>query len=311
MGKTSIEWATDVWNPISGCSKVSPGCEACYAIRETNRHRNLPKFSGLVQDMEWTGEVRCHPDLLDQPYHWKKPRRIFVASMSDLFHSKVPWDFVMDVFETIRQCRQHTFLLLTKRPGRMAYFAEKVWPYWSGMPWPENCWAGTSVESQTYAPRLDCLLRVPAKFRFVSAEPLLGPLDLRRWLGGVGVACPHDLGICHHGCTAACWRRTNCAPLGSPPERISWVIAGGESGSGARPSHPDWFRNLRDQCQRAGVPFFFKQWGEWVSTHDVSLAVASNPKCVFRRLDGATVYRVGKKAAGALLDGREWRDMPT
>ena len=291
--KSAIEWTDATWNPVTGCSKVSPGCDNCYAIRETNRHRNLPNYAGLTKKvvswntrttLDWTGEVRCHPELLDLPLRWKTPRRIFVCSMSDLFHDKVPWEFLCQVFDMMALARQHTFQVLTKRPGRMAYFAEKVWPrYGRGTPsmymgeWPPNVWAGTSVESQRYAPRLDCLARVPARVRFVSVEPMLGPVDLQNWLG-----CDAEDRDC-----------------------LQWVICGGESGPGARPMHPEWARSLRDQCQRAGVPFFFKQNGEYVSVSEVA-----GPGTHFQFADGATVRRTGKTLAGALLDGREWREWP-
>jgi protein gp37 len=238
---TKIEWTNATWNPVSGCSKVSPGCDKCYAIRETNRHRNLPKYAGLMtRSLEWTGEVRCHPQLLGQPMHWKAPRRVFVCSMSDLFHDKVPWEFIIQVFYAMKNSPQHTFQVLTKRPGRMAYFAEMIWGSDHDRPWPANVWAGTSVESQKYVPRLDCLLRVPAKVRFVSAEPLLGPVDLLPYF---------------HKCSCE-GKPCVCKGLA-----IHWIIAGGESGPGARPMDLAWTRGLVGQCQRAGVPVFVKQLG--------------------------------------------------
>ena len=267
MGKTKIEWATDTWSPVSGCSKVSPGCTNCYAIRETNRHRNLPKYAGLVTrypdflgdgPLEWTREVRCHPELLDQPLHWKKPRMIFVCSMSDLFHDKVPWEFIVKVFDVMAATPWHTYQVLTKRPGRMAHFAEHIWPRhlgpckgWSpGAAWPPNVWAGTSLEQEWdgqkhLVRRLDCLLRVPAKVRFVSAEPLLGPLDLKPYF----------------------FKCSGCVPTPEDPIcackglAINWVIIGGESGPGARPMDLAWARSLVGQCQVSGVPCFVKQLG--------------------------------------------------
>lgn len=231
--RTGIEWTQATWNPITGCTRVSPGCDHCYAIRESNRHRLLPKYAGLVQDGDWTGEVRCHSDLLEQPFDWKKPRRIFVCSMSDLFHSKVPWHFICEVFDVMSACPWHSFQVLTKRPGRMAYFANVVWPqFGAGMryrymgAWPPNVWAGTSVETQKYMSRVKLLAQVPAKVRFVSAEPLLGRLDLSQWL---------------------------------MPPALHWVIVGGESGPQARTMDMEWVQDLRDQCLAAQVPFFFKQ----------------------------------------------------
>ena len=302
--RSAIEWTDATWSPVAGCSQVSPGCLNCYAIRETNRHRNLPKYAGLVKDGDWTGEVRCHPEALDQPLRWKKPRMIFVCSMSDLFHDKVPWEFIGKVFDVMIDCPQHTFQLLTKRPGRMAFWAEQMAPICQKrrLPWrwPPNVWAGTSVESQKYAPRLDCLLRVPAKVRFVSAEPLLSALDLRPWLG-----CPHK--SVEDGDII-------CPECGDAREKSRWihqVIVGGESGPGARAMHPDWARSLRDQCQAAGVPYFFKQWGEWVSLNDAVRRNLPGVGITYQFDDmHLAMTRVGKKAAGAVLDGREWREMP-
>ena len=232
MGATSIEWTDTTWNPVTGCTKVSPGCDFCYAETMTRRFPARGPFE----------TVQLHPDRLDQPLRWKNPRMIFVPSMGDLFHREVPWDFIVRVFDVMVCCSWHTFQVLTKRPGRMAYFAEHIWPKAGGrserpdptaenfknrpIRWPGNVWAGTSVESQKYAPRLDVLAKVPASVRFCSYEPALGPVDFRPWL-----------------------------------DTLSWLIAGGESGPGARPADPEWFRQARDQCQVAGVRFFFKQAG--------------------------------------------------
>lgn len=245
--RTTIEWTDATWNPVTGCTKVSPGCDHCYAERLTQRRGG--DFS----------KVTLHWDRIAQPLRWKKPRRIFVCSMSDLFHREVPVGFLTHVFQTMAECPQHIFQILTKRPGRMAWFAKQL-----AVPWPENVWAGTSVESAKYLPRLDVLARVPARVRFVSAEPLLGPLDMRPWL---------DYQVCT--CDASGGHDWGC---GEP--FLNWVITGGESGPGFRPPDPAWFQSLRDQCQTANVPFFFKQWG-------------------------------GLRPGGtALLDGREWREMP-
>ena len=243
--KTGIEWTQSTWSPITGCTKVSPGCDHCYAETMSRRLAAIgqAKYQGVVDGKGWTTEVRLHPEVLEGPFHWKQPRMIFVCSMSDLFHSKVPWDFIIDVFDTMKQCRQHTFQVLTKRPGRMAYFAEHIWPLFYDGRWPPNVWAGTSVESQKYAPRVECLLRVPAKTRFISAEPLLGLLDLKPYFFRCTGCIPDaDNPIC------------NCKGLA-----IHQIIAGGESGPRARPMDLDWARSLRDQCQTSGVPFFYKQ----------------------------------------------------
>ena len=243
---SKIEWTDETWNPVLGCTKVSPGClgDHCYAERITERFGRGP-FS----------EVTLHPERLEQPKHWLRPRLVFTCSMSDLFHSRVPWDFLLDVFQVMACTPQHTYQVLTKRPGRMAHFASHVLPM-AGRLWPSNVWAGTSVESQRYAHRLDVLARVPAPVRFVSAEPLLGPLDLR----------PH-LYVC-----GGCGERP-CACTGMA---IQWCIVGGESGPGARPMNPDWVRDIRGQCDATGLAFFFKQWGGTTS------------KAGGRTLDGCT-----------------------
>ena len=253
--KSAIEWTDMTWNPVTGCTKVSPGCDHCYAERETNRWKRQV-FTDVV----------LHPERLEDPVRVRKPSVVFVCSMSDLFHERIPLDYVEQVFDAMLRAPQHTFQVLTKRPGRMAYFAKMI----GG--WPRNVWAGTSVESARYLPRLDVLARVPARVRFVSAEPLLGPLDLLRWLPGWASA-----GSIHESP-----KHTERYDLDhSPVYPVDWVIVGGESGPQARPMHPDWARGIRDQCEAARVPFFFKQWG------------GRSPK-----------------RAGASLDGREWREVP-
>ena len=244
MGKTKIEWATDVWNPVAGCTKVSPGCDHCYAEVMSRRMNAMghPKYRDVTNAHGWTTEIRLYPGALEEPFLWKKSRRVFVCSMSDLFHSKVPWDFIGQVFDVMIAAKQHTFQVLTKRPGRMAFWAEQMAAVCreKGLPWewPPNVWAGTSVENQKYTPRLDVLARVPAKIRFVSVEPMLGPVDLRKWLNCTGDDGMHD-----------------------PPQPpvLHWCIVGGESGPGARPMDLAWVRSLRDQCEQAGAAFFFKQ----------------------------------------------------
>ena len=232
MGKTTIEWATDTWNPTTGCSKVSAGCAHCYAERVAERFWKDRAFS----------EVQCHPDRLEQPLHWRKPRRVFVDSMSDLFHEDIPAEFISSVFEVMEKCPQHTFMILTKRPERMLALL-KIWSqaieYIRPLP---NVWLGVSVEDQKAADeRIPLLLKTPAALLFVSCEPLLGPVDL--------------LDI--NGALLSWWKA--CGVEGVDAGDISWVIAGGESGPEARLMHPDWARSLRDQCQSSGVPFFLKQ----------------------------------------------------
>lgn len=206
--RTAIEWTDKTWNPTVGCNKVSPGCKHCYAETLTRRFPNHFK-SGF--------EFTLHPERLQEPKRWRKPSRVFVNSMSDLFHERMPFEFLLEIFEVMEECPQHIFQILTKRHERMVELA-------SELPWPGNVWLGVSVENQNYVHRVDYLRRTPAVVRFLSCEPLLGPLKLN--LDG-----------------------------------IHWVIVGGESGPGHRPIEADWVRQIREQCHTSGVAFFFKQWG--------------------------------------------------
>lgn len=209
---SSIEWTEATWNPVTGCDKVSPGCAHCYAETFAERFRGVPGHP-----YERGFDLLLRPERIELPLTWKQPRMIFVNSMSDLFHDGVPLEYIDSVFATMRAAHWHQFQLLTKRSERLREIAGEL-------AWPENVWMGVSVENQRWARRVDDLRRVPAKIRFLSVEPLLGPLRL-------------DL------------------------RGIHWVIVGGESGPGARPMRADWARSVRDQCVDAGVPFFFKQWG--------------------------------------------------
>ena len=215
--KTGIEWTDTTWNPVTGCTKVSPGCAHCYAETITLRFKRggpyLPSKTTIV----------LHPDRLDAPGKWRTPRRVFVNSMSDLFHEEVPLEFVREVFGKMEEYPKHIYQVLTKRPARMLEYAE-----WTGDgEWPAHVWAGVSVENQYWAEgRIPLLTRVPAAIRFLSVEPLLKPVDLRGFL-----------------------------------EDIQWVIVGGESGHRARKMEEAWAIDIRDQCLEAGVAFFFKQWG--------------------------------------------------
>lgn len=326
---STIEWTDATWNPVRGCTRVSAGCGGpnrqggCYA--ETIAAR----FSGPGQPFEgfaertaqggrWTGKMALVDDMLTLPLRWKKPRRIFVNSMSDLFHENLPDEAIDKVFAVMALAPRHTFQVLTKRAERMREYmtadggfgrwgyiehqarkladvpASKTLAYYGGSCLP-NVWLGVSTEDQATADeRIPELLATPAAVRFISAEPLLGALDPTRVPYGV-LHREHTIYINalagygdEHGHTG-----------------LDWVIAGGESGPRARPAHPDWFRTLRDQCAAAGVPFFFKQWGEWVSVSEVEGAGGHHS---FE--DGATVRRVGKTRAGALLDGCEHRGFP-
>lgn len=220
--KSAIEWTEATWNPTTGCDRISAGCDNCYALTLAKRLKAMgnPKYQN-DGDPRTSGPgfgLAVHEDALDLPTKWQSPRVVFVNSMSDLWHARVPDDFIQRVFQVMADTPQHTYQVLTKRPLRAARMAAKL-------PWPPNLWMGVSVESQDVAWRIDALReRVPATVRFISAEPLLGPLRLE--LSG-----------------------------------IDWLIAGGESGPDYRPVNPDWVRELRDQCADAGTAFFFKQWG--------------------------------------------------
>jgi len=210
---SSIEWTDATWNPVTGCTKISPGCKHCYAERMAKRLASMgqPRYSNGFQ-------LTLQPDVVGQPLSWKKPRLIFVNSMSDLFHDEVPLSYLREVFQVMAAAHWHVFQVLTKRSERLAKFAGRLI-------WPTNVWMGVSVESEDYMYRIEDLSRIPAAVRFLSVEPLLGPIKKL------------------------------------PLRNIDWVIVGGESGPHARPISPHWVRSIRDDCVSAGVPFFFKQWG--------------------------------------------------
>lgn len=283
MGKTTIEWADKVWNPVTGCTPVSAGCAHCYAERIAKRFWGERSFN----------QVMCHEDRLDDPLHWKKPARVFVNSMSDLFHPDVPFGFIMAVWGAMESGPQHTYMILTKRPDRMI----KFWNWWTndagmmGKPIVlPNVWMGVSVENQAMADeRIPLLLNTPAAVRFVSVEPMLGPVNIFPWL----IESPED-----------------CSEFCDPSAIINWVICGGESGPGARPMHPDWARSLRDQCQEVKAPFFFKHWGEWAPD---CLCDSKVPhKNIDRPQPGlrGCMFHCGKANAGRKLDGRTWDEFP-
>jgi protein gp37 len=318
--KTGIEWTDATWNPILGCSRVSEGCRNCYAETIAGRFgQGKPTvYSGLTQIVNgrsvWTGVIKETRQLL-QPLSWRSPRRVFVNSMSDLFHENVSDELRDRIFAVMALCPQHAFQVLTKRPERMlAYLSDSDTPLrvlrgkaqvWQadrheeslGLPrmttdyMLPNVWLGVSVENQRAADeRIPLLLQTPAAVRFISAEPLLGLIDLEALPSASGIG-RHLNALSNAGVDAGA----------EIPTKLDWVIVGGESGPHARPMHLEWARSLRDQCRAAGVDFFFKQWGEWVPA--ISL---DEP------LDGQQerFMKVGKHAAGAILDGREWRECP-
>lgn len=269
--KTGIHWTDATWNPVTGCSHVSDGCRFCYAEALDKRYH--PATFKPWTHANAAENVVLHPERLDVPLRWRKPRRVFVNSMSDLFHETVPDEFIRQVFAVMGEARQHTFQVLTKRPERMRDFmsdlvAEGDFATLTGdtdtpFPWP-NVWLGVSVENQRAADeRIPLLLQTPAAVRFLSCEPLLGPVDLTRWL----VNSPEMAEWClaHYGAS----------------QPLSWIIVGGEGGPHYRPMNLDWARSLRDACDESGVPFFYKQ---------------------------GSGLRPGMNRE---LDGRLWEDMPT
>lgn len=320
---TGIEWTEETWNPIVGCSKVSEGCKHCYAITMANRLAHIPATVELYMDTvtvgangmpNWTGVVKVSENAMDKPLRTKKPTMWFVNSMSDLFHDSVPFSVIDKIFAVMGICQQHTFQILTKRPERMLeYFnyKDKDWKNegmqgderiryqawhtfgakieFDNWKWPlPNVWLGVSVENQKCADeRVPLLLQVPAAVRFLSCEPLLGAVDLNELIVD-----------------------------------IDWLICGGESGTGSRPMHPEWVRSLRNQCESVGVPFFFKQWGDWMSKGkpaDEEDVMPLGKKEQWLNLAGGMgfhgeeVYRmmrVGKGSAGKKIDGKEWVEMP-
>jgi protein gp37 len=328
---------------VLGCARVSPGCDRCYAIVQARIRAGNPNpkvataFDGLTVQTEgradWTGRINLLPERLSQPLRWRKPRRVFVNSLSDLFHDGVPDEFIAQVFGVMASAQRHTFQLLTKRHARMRSLLSSpdfravvtmaaLQLLRTGEPdfraldeWPlPNVWLGVSVEDQKWADiRIPSLLATPAAVRFLSCEPLLGPLDL---FGRPDQGCEEaGPGIIHLGHAM----RTD---YGSGTEwdcdhqcGIDWVIAGGESGPGARPMLPAWVRSLRDQCIAAEVPFFFKQWGAWSPTgwigiggHDPNRGFVGKP--VDERGAREEIARTSKKAAGRVLDGRTWDEYP-
>ncbi|MFA5592703.1 MAG: phage Gp37/Gp68 family protein [Micavibrio sp.] len=233
MAQSSIEWTELTWNPVTGCTKISPGCKFCYAEKFAKRLESMG-----VENYRNGFKLTLHPHMLDKPLSWKKPSIIFVNSMSDLFHKDVPDKFIMKVFKTMNEAHWHQFQVLTKRPERVLEMNERL-------NWTPNIWMGTSVENEDYTDRIDYLRQTSAYIKFLSLEPLLGPLKKLKL------------------------------------SNIDWVIVGGESGWKARPMEPEWVLDIKRQCKKRKVPFFFKQWGG-----------------------------TNKKKAGRLLEGRTWDEMP-
>lgn len=340
---SAIEWCDTTWNPLAGCTWASSGCDRCYAAVMARRLEVMAladieagrdpggkrKYIGIANKnragrIMFNGVVNLDRAALSEPFGWKKPARVFVNSMSDLFHKDVPFDFVDQVFDTMIRTPRHTYQVLTKRPERMAEYATARALRLSGV-LPANIWCGTSVENQAAADeRIPWLLRVPARVRFLSCEPLLGPIDLTRLL--VATPCWHCGNL--DGEAGRCYCGVHIDP------EIHWIIAGGESGPGARPCWPEWATSLRDQCCAAGVAYFFKQWGEYESyeedaqqpywrdqhgkLHDAHWLEVLNPESGEINpgwhedsiMSPYLFRRVGKHAAGRLLDGVEHSEFP-
>lgn len=314
MQKTEIDYLTHTWNPLAmRCTPVSEGCEHCCHLRMADRLGANPKI-GNAEAESYAGHdtplVRWKE--LKKPITAKTPGIIGVQFMGDLFHLGVDFGMVHEVFDIMWQSPHHTFLVLTKRPERMFEFmTQKNIQNMYGNEWPlKNVWVGVTAENQARADeRIPILLEIPAAKRWVRIEPMLGPVDLRAYLHRGLLADPSEIGKFYN-------------PL-------DWIVLGGESGPGARPMHPDWVRSVRDQCQAAGVPFFFKQWGAWEpigplycnEETDRYADELGQRECIYPNgvfccpgfqpgPDAFIVEKVGKKAAGHLLDGREWREMP-
>jgi protein gp37 len=371
MSKSTIEWTEHTWNPVTGCDKISPGCKNCYAEVLAKRLQKMkqPNYANGFK-------LTLQPSMLEIPLKRKKPTMWFVNSMSDLFHKDVPDEYIDRVFGMMTLTPQHTFQILTKRADRMRDYIARIvdapdlvgmaaayWVDFDEIPeydqWlPKHIWLGVSVENQKAADeRIPLLLETPAAIRFLSCEPLLGELKIKRWLkinwqcsgcngyfaGGWKITCP-DCGSKEYWCGS---HKFNGRKVESHPNfpsqaglGIDWVIAGGESGTKARPVHPDWVRSIRDQCDAAQVPFFFKQWGEYMplgSVFDLSdgnqnaILTADEKKTIAVSITGKKAWetdgcdeiregdeaarwyamnRVGKKKAGRFLDGKEYMEFP-
>lgn len=384
---SDIEWLKnpdgskgETWNVLAGCDHKSAGCDGCWAARMATRQVGMgnKNYRGTVKGGKWTGKIKLIPDALEKPLHWRKPRRIFVQSMGDLFHEKVPDAFLDTVFAVMCLAQWHTFMVLTKRPERMAEYLQALtfervrvhmnanwpgnwatmanknrseeykWAHLTGPPF-HNVHLYTSIEDQATADeRIPWLLKTPAAVRGVSLEPMIGLVDLDGYLPGDRscLACDyvgnnsgkeercgrcgedfpppteHDEPSC--GCGSddyvsscpRCGAFDEFGPYGSEglwdtPAVLDHVIVGGESGRGARPMNPKWVQDVRDQCVDAGVRFFFKQWGEFCHSEQMTEQTWSDVDAGVN-LAGipAETYRVGKRAAGRVLDGRTWDEMP-
>ena len=318
-GVTKIEWADKVWNPVTGCTKVSEGCRHCYAETMAKRFWGDRKFT----------DVECHRERLGIPFKWKKPSKIFVNSMSDLFHPDVPFEFIDLVFMVMSRAHRHKFLILTKRPERMRDYIKGIefelmqsQTYtnyrWEGTNLYNlgnilyNVWFGVSVEDQRTADeRIPILLDIDCALRFVSIEPMLEKIDLRSFTTPAKCKRHNDHAPVYERNGAGFWHCPECRADWEHHRPLDWVICGGESGTGARPMHPDWVRSLQQQCHQSGTPFFFKQWGAWHPAKYPWLVNEGEKETVsggYTFEDGTQMVRGGK--GESLLDGHEWKQFP-
>jgi len=291
VAESKIEWTEKTWNPTTGCDKISQGCKFCYAEVMARR------LKAMGSEKYKNGfKLALHEDALKIPYTWKQPKIVFVNSMSDLFHEKIPFEFIDKVFAVMYLADRHIFQVLTKRPERMLeYFTDPKTPIrissevmsldqWYDIKLPlKNVWLGVSVEDQKTADeRIPLLLQTPAEIRWISAEPLLGGINIEL-------------------------------------NKLDWVVVGGESGSKARPMHPDWARKIRDNCKNAGVPFFFKQWGEYIAFNQMPKQeqlklrrgeINHKIEKFISEPDNFIYHKLGKKRTGNLLDGKQYQEYP-
>lgn len=324
----------ETWNPVTGCTEISPGCEHCYAmVLSATRLINVPAYQGVAKKNAagkpiWTGKLNLLYDRLDQPVHWREPRMIFVNSMSDLFHKDIPFDYILKVFRVMQHCPQHIFQILTKRADVMLKFYKWVEIGENFAVWPlPNVWQLVSVENQKAADeRIPYLLQTPAAVKGLSIEPMIGPVDL--------TSLPANLPTLH-GCYGGDYfsaltgkehdaQRDEYSDEPMYP-KIDWAIFGGESNHGApekaRPMHPKWLRDGVAQCEAAGIPVYFKQWGEWIGISDVDangIVPMGNtwqqmgiPDPAEHQFDDGTIsVCIGKKLTGNLLDGKKYEQYP-
>lgn len=301
---SKIEWTDKTWNPVTGCDKVSQGCKNCYA---EVMHKRLMGIVPYKYTKPFLGNIEMHDDELSKPNSWKNPCNVFVNSMSDLFHKDVPFEFIGSVFTTMRLIKRHTYQILTKRPEiaieffkwyeQECYFPMSYQPL-------NNIWIGVSCEDQQTAnERIPLLLQVPAAIKFLSCEPLLGPIDL------TSIDHPNIEYDYLNSLTGEVHVNTT-GRKDYFPYHINWVIVGGESGRKARPMHPDWVHSLRDQCQVEKIPFFFKQWGEWLHESQGADIYGTKGTILIDIQNQIKYKKVGKANSGNHLDGKQYLNFP-